>query len=206
MSPWGRQGGRHPDPGMGVICARCGEPRLAHGGRKKLGACPGQHGLQAHRFQLRAEDKPQPEPEWEWEPRPRLPLPPNMQEIRTAAELDDLRRRLSRARACTVPGAASPVAVSVDGFKLVFGTARWVDHEPDVTPFGQNQTYIRHTPTWEIEAEIRVTPVGLTHELRWGDVDSQPFSGMAFAKSARLEHGESITTLFQGVGEVTRRE
>lgn len=55
---YGRAGGRLPDPGMGAVCAQCDEPRLAHGGLKNLGACPGQRGLQASRFRLRAEDKP----------------------------------------------------------------------------------------------------------------------------------------------------
>lgn len=58
MSAYGHPGGRHPDPGMGVVCARCDEPRLAHGGPEKLGACPDQSGLYARRFQLRDEDKP----------------------------------------------------------------------------------------------------------------------------------------------------
>lgn len=56
---YGKQGGRHPDPGLGAICARCGEPREAHGGPKKLGICPGQSGLSGRRFSLRDEDKPQ---------------------------------------------------------------------------------------------------------------------------------------------------
>jgi hypothetical protein len=54
----GKQGGRHPDPGLAAICNRCGEPREAHGGPRKLGACPDQRGLHARRFQLRSEDKP----------------------------------------------------------------------------------------------------------------------------------------------------
>lgn len=58
MSSFGRHGGRHPDPGDGAICAQCDEPRLAHGGLKNLGACPGQRGLYASRFRLRDEDKP----------------------------------------------------------------------------------------------------------------------------------------------------
>lgn len=51
-------GGRLPDPGLGAICARCGEPREAHGGQRQLGACPNQTGLYAKRFQIRDEDKP----------------------------------------------------------------------------------------------------------------------------------------------------
>lgn len=39
------RGGRLPDPGMGVLCGRCGEPREAHGGPKHLGACPDQSGF-----------------------------------------------------------------------------------------------------------------------------------------------------------------
>lgn len=63
--------GRLPDPGMGAICGRCGEPRLAHGGPKRMGACPGETGLQAKRFSIAPDDRPQPgEP-----PRERLPLP-----------------------------------------------------------------------------------------------------------------------------------
>lgn len=56
---YGKQGGRHPDPGQAAICARCGEPREAHGGPKKLGNCPDQSGLQGKRFSLRSEDKPE---------------------------------------------------------------------------------------------------------------------------------------------------
>jgi hypothetical protein len=50
-------GGRLPDPGLAAICARCGEPREAHGGLSHLGACPDERGLRARRFQLRTEDK-----------------------------------------------------------------------------------------------------------------------------------------------------
>lgn len=53
-----RRGGRLPDPGLAAICDRCGEPREAHGGLKKLGACPGQSGLYAKRFRIREADKP----------------------------------------------------------------------------------------------------------------------------------------------------
>lgn len=56
-----RHGGRLPDPGIGAVCARCGEPREAHGGPKHYGACPGEAGLYARRFQLRDEDKQPPE-------------------------------------------------------------------------------------------------------------------------------------------------
>lgn len=52
------RGGRLPDPGLAAVCAHCGEPREAHGGPKRLGACPGQSGLYAKRFSLREEDKP----------------------------------------------------------------------------------------------------------------------------------------------------
>lgn len=55
----GVRGGRLPDPGEAAVCARCGEPRPAHGGPKHLGACPGEHGVRAPRFQLRDEDKPE---------------------------------------------------------------------------------------------------------------------------------------------------
>lgn len=49
--------GRLEDPGLAAVCARCGEPREAHGGAKHLGACPGQHGLYAKRFQLQQRDR-----------------------------------------------------------------------------------------------------------------------------------------------------
>lgn len=52
-----RHGGRLPDPGMGAICARCDEPREAHGGRRHLGACPGESGIDAKRFSIRIEDR-----------------------------------------------------------------------------------------------------------------------------------------------------
>lgn len=55
---YGKQGGRLPDPGMDAVCARCDQPRGAHGGPKKLGICPDQSGLQGKRFALRDEDKP----------------------------------------------------------------------------------------------------------------------------------------------------
>jgi hypothetical protein len=42
--------GRLPDPAMQVPCARCRRPRGEHGGRRRLGACPGEAGLQARRF------------------------------------------------------------------------------------------------------------------------------------------------------------
>lgn len=74
MSQHARLGGRHPDPGMGAVCNRCDEPRLAHGGPKKLGACPDQSGLRARRFQLRDEDKPDVDPEPVAQAR--VPLPP----------------------------------------------------------------------------------------------------------------------------------
>lgn len=57
--------GRLPDPGLAVVCDRCGEPREAHGGPKHLGACPGQSGLYAERFRLRPGDKP-PAPQRGW--------------------------------------------------------------------------------------------------------------------------------------------
>lgn len=63
--------GRLPDPGLGAICARCNEPREAHGGPKHYGACPDQSGLRAARFRLQEADRPPlPDP-----PRERLPLP-----------------------------------------------------------------------------------------------------------------------------------
>lgn len=52
-----RHGGRLPDPGLAAICARCGEPREAHGGPKHLGACPDESRLYARRFQLQERDK-----------------------------------------------------------------------------------------------------------------------------------------------------
>lgn len=52
------RGGRLPDPGLGAVCGRCGEPREAHGGPKLLGACPDQSGLRARRFSIPAEDRP----------------------------------------------------------------------------------------------------------------------------------------------------
>lgn len=51
-------GGRLPDPGLGAVCGRCGEPREAHGGPKLLGACPDQSGLRARRFSIAPEDRP----------------------------------------------------------------------------------------------------------------------------------------------------
>jgi hypothetical protein len=42
---------------MGAICARCGEPREAHGGPKSLGACPGETGIKAKRFSIAIEDR-----------------------------------------------------------------------------------------------------------------------------------------------------
>lgn len=51
-------GGRLPDPGLGAVCARCGDPRQAHGGPKHYGACPDQSGLRAARFRLQEVDKP----------------------------------------------------------------------------------------------------------------------------------------------------
>jgi hypothetical protein len=55
--PTARHGGRLPDPGMGAICGRCGEPREAHGGRQHLGACPGEIGLRAQRFSIALNDR-----------------------------------------------------------------------------------------------------------------------------------------------------
>jgi hypothetical protein len=49
--------GRLPDPGLAAVCAGCGEPREAHGGRKNLGACPAEQGLRARRFKLGEADK-----------------------------------------------------------------------------------------------------------------------------------------------------
>ncbi len=63
-------GGRLPDPGLGAICARCGDPREAHGGPKHYGACPDQSGLRAARFRLQEVDKPPPPDP----PAERLPL------------------------------------------------------------------------------------------------------------------------------------
>lgn len=65
-----QSGGRLPDPGLGAICARCTEPREAHGGPKHYGACPDQSGLRAARFRLQEVDKPPPPDP----PRERLPL------------------------------------------------------------------------------------------------------------------------------------
>jgi hypothetical protein len=48
--------GRLPDPGLAAVC-ECGEPREAHGGYRRLGACPGEAGLYARRFRLRDEDR-----------------------------------------------------------------------------------------------------------------------------------------------------
>ena len=63
-------GGRLPDPGLAAICARCNEPREAHGGPKHYGACPDQSGLRAARFRLQEADRPPaPDPSPE-----RLPL------------------------------------------------------------------------------------------------------------------------------------
>lgn len=76
-----RRGGRLPDPGMGAICGRCGEPREAHGGPSHLGACPGESGIDAKRFSIEPGDRPNPE----WEEPARLPLPP-----RVATAVDDL--------------------------------------------------------------------------------------------------------------------
>jgi hypothetical protein len=42
--------GRLPDPAMQVPCVRCRRPRGEHGGRRRLGACPGETGLYARRF------------------------------------------------------------------------------------------------------------------------------------------------------------
>lgn len=94
-----RHGGRLPDPGMGAICGRCGEPRLAHGGPSHLGACPGESGIQAKRFSIAPEDRPQAE---QVEEHGRLPLPPRagtgMDELVAylRAQLD-LRERVARA-------------------------------------------------------------------------------------------------------------
>jgi hypothetical protein len=84
-----RHGGRLPDPGMGAICGRCGEPRLAHGGPSHLGACPGESGIQAKRFSIAPEDRPQPE---QVEEHGRLPLPP-----RAVTGMDELVAYLRRA-------------------------------------------------------------------------------------------------------------
>lgn len=51
-------GGRLPDPGLAALCARCTEPREAHGGPEHYGACPDQSGLRAARFRLMEADKP----------------------------------------------------------------------------------------------------------------------------------------------------
>lgn len=52
-----RNGGRLPDPGMGVVCARCGEPRPAHSGAKHLGRCPDQTGIRGRRFSIPPADR-----------------------------------------------------------------------------------------------------------------------------------------------------
>lgn len=54
------RGGRLPDPGLAALCARCGDPREAHGGPRHYGACPDQSGLRAARFRLAEADKPPP--------------------------------------------------------------------------------------------------------------------------------------------------
>lgn len=94
------RGGRLPDPGMGAICGRCGEPRLAHGGPRHLGACPGESGIEAKRFSIASDDRPQPEFE-EATPSDRLPLPP-----RAVTAVDELvafvRQQLDRQEAALI--------------------------------------------------------------------------------------------------------
>jgi hypothetical protein len=46
------RGGRPPMPGMDAACTRCRLPRRDHGGPKRMGACPGESGIQAKRFSV----------------------------------------------------------------------------------------------------------------------------------------------------------
>jgi hypothetical protein len=123
-------------------------------------------------------------------------------------DLDELRKRLEIARACVLPGRDMPVAVSVAGHPLVYGTFRWRRDEPDpVTRFGRPDWREAMSPVdWQVEAEIYEKSMGEAIELRWGDVDSQPYSGLAFAKGSQLELNEPVKTTFQGFGPVTREE
>ncbi len=49
-------------------------------------------------------------------------------------------------------------------------------------------------------------PLGAVHELRWGDVDEQIYSGQAYGREMRAELNEPIRTLFKGLGPITRTE
>ncbi len=109
-------------------------------------------------------------------------------------DLDDLRKRLEAARATFLPGSnTQPVAVLVDGDGPYYGLFRWRDAVDDGT-------------NWQIDTEVYLHPLGSVSELRWGDVDSQPFSGSAYAKETRAELNEPVRTLFKGLTQITREE
>lgn len=123
-------------------------------------------------------------------------------------DLDKLRKRLERERACIIPGGDIPVAVSIDGSLPVYGTFHWHCDEPDaVTRFGQPDWRETAPPIyWHIEAEVHLSTFGAFSELRWGEVDKQLYSGTAHHRSTRAELGGQIKTLFKGIGPIAREE
>lgn len=123
-------------------------------------------------------------------------------------KLDDLRERIEADRACLVSGAITfPVAVSIDSSPLVYGTFHWEQEEPGRDLFRQvSWRELIPQPTWQIEAEIHLPTLGAFHELRWGEVDKQLYSGTAHHNSTRAELGGKIRTVFKGCGTITRED
>lgn len=125
-------------------------------------------------------------------------------------ELEALQRRIEwqRAQYEREEIDLQPVAVSVNGGKLMYGELDLILPEPAITAYGQvSEHFIGTLGEWRIEIDGFVQPVHDIVPVSFGDTRSQPYEGNAFITSVepRPITGEWFTNL-QSTGPLTYNE
>lgn len=123
-------------------------------------------------------------------------------------ELEKLQKRIEQRREQLKAEESDlqPVAVSIDGGKLMYGELDLSEPEPAYTAFGQKSRYfIGQLGQWQIEMDGFVEPIRDFVTVRFGDTRSQPYEGKAFITSvqSRPITGEWVSFL-QSEGPLIR--